>query len=64
MFIFTSSMIYLASTGSNSSEETEAQAGSWCLKVSRKLGEAIPFYEMKTGNVFQGWWSKYCIYVL
>lgn len=53
MFIFTSSMIYLASTGSSSSEEMEAQAGSWCLKVSRKLRETVPFYEMKTGNVFQ-----------
>lgn len=23
----------------------EAQAGSWCLKIYRKLKEAIPFYE-------------------
>lgn len=53
MFIFTSSMIYLASIGSNSSEEMEAQAGSWCRKASRKLKETIPLYEMKTSNLFQ-----------
>lgn len=53
VFIFTSSMIYLASTGSNSSEGMEAQTGGWCLKTSGKLKETIPFYDMKTGNLFQ-----------
>lgn len=47
MLIFTGRRIYQSGTGSkiNSSGEMEAQAGSWCLEVYRKLKEAIPFYE-------------------
>lgn len=51
--IFISTVIYLAGTDNNSSEEMEAQAGSWCHKVYRKLKETIPFNEMRTGNLFQ-----------
>lgn len=44
MVFFSGRRIYLASIGSNSSGEMEAQAGSWCLEVYRMLKEAIPFY--------------------
>lgn len=53
MLIFTGGRIYLASTGSSSSGEMEAQAGRCCFEVYRKLKEAIPFYEVKTNKLFQ-----------
>lgn len=53
MLMFRGGRIYLASTGSSSSGEMEAQVGSWCLEVYRKLKEAIPFYEVKTNKLFQ-----------